>query len=133
MYNHMLRLYGTDLASAQTLPTNTSAVGNGGGQSAGGLLGSTEMVMVAASTVTLTVGKSITLSLQDSDDNETFATVPMTSTCTATSTAYSWNAGDVILRLPVPSSAREYVRVNMATDDTSASGTVDVVFDYLPR
>ncbi|MFI3270934.1 MAG: hypothetical protein R3Y11_02370 [Pseudomonadota bacterium] len=133
MYNHMLRLYGTDLASEQALPSNTSAVGNGGGQSAGGLLGSTEMVMVAATAVSLTVGKTISMTLEDSDDNETFSAVPMTSSCTATSSACSWAIGDVIARLPVPSDAREYVRVKMSTDDTAVSGSVDIVFDYLPR
>lgn len=133
MYNHMLRLYGTNLATEQTLPANTSAVGNGGGQSAGGLLGSTEMVMVAASAVTLTSGKTITMKLEDSADNSTFTAVPMTSTRTATATVNSWKIGDVIARLPVPSDAREYVRVKISTDDSSVSGTVDVVFDYLPR
>lgn len=133
MYDHMLRIYGTNLASEQTLPANTSATGNGGGQSAGGLLGSTEMVMVAATAVSLTSGKAVTMTLEDSDDNETFTAVPITSTFTASSTTNSWTAGTVIMRLPVPSDAREYVRVVISTNDSSASGTVDVVFDYLPR
>lgn len=133
MYNHMLRIYNTNLASEQALPRNTSAIGNGGGQSAGGLLGSTEIVMIASSDVTLTVGKSITLTLQDSDNNETFTDVPMTSTRTATPTAYLWDIDDIILRLPIPSSAREYVRVVISTDDEHVTGKVYVVFDYLPR
>lgn len=133
MYNHMLRIHGCHLATAQTLPCNTNAVGNGGARSVGGLLSGVEMVMIAASDVAIGASKSITLSMEDSADKITFTAVPVTCRRMASSSGQAWKKGDVIARLPVPSDCKEYIRVIIATDDASASGSVDVLFDYMPR
>ena len=76
---------------------------------------------------------TVLLSLKDSNDNETFTAVPVSCKRTATSVQNTWKKGDVIARLPIPSSCREYVMATFTTDDASVSGSVDVIFDYLPR
>ena len=133
MYKHTLRIQDTQLATAQTLPRNTSAVGNAGPQSAGGLLGGAEVVMVAASAVTIADAKSVSLGLEDSADGISFAAVPITCKRTVSGGARTWKTGEVLARLPVPSDCRELLRAVLSTDDAAAAGTVDVIFDYLPR
>lgn len=132
MYGHMLRVHGEHLAKGQALPKNTQAVGNGGPQRAGALMGAAEVAAVAATPVTLGDGKSLTLMLEDSDDGVAFAALPVSFRRSAPG-GRTWVGGEVLGRLPLPSDCRRHVRVVIGTDDAGASGTVDVVFDYLPR
>ncbi len=133
MYDHQLRIYGEYLAQAQALPKNARAVGNGGGQRAGSLMGAAEAVMRAASPAALAAGKSVSLLFEDSDDNETFRQMPVSFKYTGGPSPTAWEKGCVVGRLPLPSDCRRYVRAVLETDDASASGSVDVNFDYLPR
>ncbi len=133
MYDHQLRIHGEHLASNQTLPKNTRVTGNGGGQRAGSLMGAAEIVMRASAKVTLAAAKSVSILLEDSDENTTFAAVPVLFKFTNGASAATWEAGEAVGRLPLPSNVRRYVRIALETDDAAASGSVDVNFDYLPR
>lgn len=132
MYGHMLRIHGEHLAKGQTLPANAQVVGNGGPQRAGAMMGAAEVAAVAASPVTLGNDKSLTLTLQDSDDGLAFAALPVSFRRSVLG-GRTWAVGEVLGRLPLPSGCRRHVRVVIGTDDDAATGTVDVVFDYLPR
>lgn len=132
MYGHMLRVHGEQLAKGQALPRNAQAAGNGGAQRAGALMGAAEVAVVAATDVALGSGKSLTLTLEDSGDGVAFAALPVSFRRTVTA-ARSWKPGEVLGRLPVPSDCRRHVRAVVGTDDAAASGSVDIVFDYLPR
>lgn len=133
MYRNILRIHDTQPASRQEMPRNATVQGNGGAHHAGGLLGTTEMVMVAATPVTLGDGKSLTLGLEDSADGIAFAPVPVSFRRTFSGGPRTWEPGDVLARLPVPSDCRARIRVVFGNDDPEASGSVDVLFDVQPR
>ena len=132
MYNHQLRIHGEYLASKQTLPKNAQIVGNGGGQRAGSLMGAAEIVVQAASVVTIAAAKSFSVLLEHSADNETFSLMPLAFKSSA-ALARTWQEGDVMARMPLPSDCERFVRILLATDDTTAAGMVDAHFNYLPR
>lgn len=133
MYNHQLRIHGEYLASKQTLPKNAQAVGNGGAQRAGSLMGAAEIVMRAASVVTIAASKSFSVLLEHSADNESFVLMPLTFKSTSGAQARTWQDGDVMARVPLPSDCERFVRIVIATDDAAAAGMVDAHFHYLPR
>ncbi|UZP67379.1 hypothetical protein N1030_17555 [Desulfovibrio mangrovi] len=133
MYKNQLTVYGEHLAKAQTLPANTTAAGNGGSRKAGSMLGAAEVVMVAATPVAIAENATLTLSLQESADDAVFADVPVLFRKAAVGKAMSFAAGEVMARLPMPSDTAKYVKASMGTDDAAASGTVNIIFEYLPR
>lgn len=133
MYNHQLRIYGEYLAKEQPLPQNSQSVGNGGGQRAGSMMGAAEVVLTASAPVTLQAQKSVSFGLEESDDNTSFTPVPLTFRLTSGTAARTWEQGDVIGRLPLPSELKRFVRLTLATDDSTAKGSVDAAFSYLPR
>ncbi len=133
MYDHQLRIHGESLALNQALPKNAQAVGNGGPQRAGSLMGAAEAVVKAVSPVSLAANKSLTVILEDGDEPGTLSPLPLTFKLTAGATALTREAGSILGRIPLPSDCRRYVRVTLGTDDASATGAVDVFFQYLPR
>ena len=133
MYDYQLRVYGEYLAKDQTMPANTKVMGNGGNQLAGGQLGAAEIIITAASAVTLAAAKSLTLSLETGTDDTFFVAMPVTFKLTCGANAKTWGQGDIIGRLALPSDCERYVRAFVATDDATASGKFDVTFAYLPR
>lgn len=133
MYKNTLTVYGEHLAKAQSLPADASAEGNGGARRAGSMLGAAEVVMVAASSVTLAEGTTLTLMMQQSTDGETFTDIPVQFRKTVAASSMNVAAGEVMARLPLPSDAGSFVRAVMATDDAAATGSVDIIFEYLPR
>jgi hypothetical protein len=133
MYKNQLTLYGEHLAKAQVLPANATAEGNGGSRKAGSMLGAAEVVMVAASAVTVAENGTLTLALQESADDSAFAEVPVIFRKTASGAAMTFAAGEVMARLPMPSDTAKYVKAVFGTDDAAATGTVNVIFEYLPR
>ena len=133
MYRNMLRVQDEYLAKTQALPRNTTATGNGGARRAGSQMGAFEVVVVATAATTIADGKSLTLALEDSADGTAFAPLAVSFKRTVSGGARTWKPGDVLGRVPLPSDCRSWVRAVMGTDDASAAGTVDIVFDYMPR
>ena len=133
MYDHQLRSHGEALAQNQALPKNTQTPGNGGPQRAGSMMGAAEAVVKAVSPVTVAAGKSLTVILEDGDDAATLTALPLTFKLTAGASVLTRDTGAILGRIPLPSDCRRYVRVVLGTDDASASGAVDVFFQYLPR
>lgn len=133
MYRNILRIHDTQLASRQEMPRNATVQGNGGTHHAGGLMGTAEVVMVAATRVALGEGKCLTLGLEDSNDGVAFAPVPVSYRRSLSGGPRTWETGDVLARLPVPSDCQSRIRVVLGTDDPGASGSVDVLFDVQPR
>lgn len=133
MYKHTLRVNGEYLAKAQTLPSNTNAVGNGGSIKAGSAMGAMEVVMAAASAVTLPAQTEIMLQLEGCDDNTSFTLMPVNHSVTTGSGSTKFAIGEELARLPIPSNAPKHVRCRIVTTKSGVSGTVDVFCDFLPR
>lgn len=133
MYRHTLRIHDEQPVREQVLPKDSTAPGNGGEHRLGGLLGGAEMVMVAVTPVSLGDGRSLSLGMEDSSDGTTFSALPVTFRRTVSGGPRTWNPGEVLARLPVPSDCRSRVRAVLGTDDPEAAGKVDVIFDFRPR
>ena len=110
-------IYHDDIA----IPANTSANGssvktfvNG---SMGGIAIRTEVTTAGAIAST----KVLTLTYQDSADNSSWATIG-----TVTKTAGALALNSLIDEFILPRDVREYTRVQIATDDATASGKVDI-------
>lgn len=88
---------------------------------------------MAASQVTISAGKSLTVTVQDCDtQGGTYVDVPVLFKKTFAG-ATTIKAGEVVGVLPLASDVRQFVKVKLATDDTAPTGTVDVFTTYLPR
>ncbi len=133
MYNQHLRVYGEHLAKNQALPKNSNVVGNGGFQRAGSTMGAVEIIVQAAEKVSIGANKNISVFMEISDDQQTVETSPYNFKFLNGSTVRSWEAGETIAKLGLPSDSKRFVRLVFSTDDTTASGSVDAGFDYLPR
>ena len=128
-----LKVDGEFLATGQTVPTNTNADGDEGSKELAGTLGGLEVVVSAKTAVTLANTKKFTAKLMDSADNSSFADIPGASVV-KTSSGSAWAAGSILARIPIPSTARRYIKLNIATDDTTPpTGTVDAFVDFLAK
>lgn len=121
------------LATGQTVPTNTNVDGDEGSKELAGTLGGLEVIVSAKTTVTLANTTKLTCKLMDSADNSSFADIAGASVV-KTSAGAAWAAGTILARIPIPSNARRYIKLNIATDDTTPpTGTVDAFVDYLAK
>ncbi|SHN62902.1 hypothetical protein [Desulfovibrio litoralis] len=132
MYGHTLRVHDEYLAKNQAVPKNTESVGNQGVSKNASALGSAEIMMSAAQNVVLNANKSISIRVEDSADGISFTALPVSFKRTMGASSRTWNIGEEIARLPIPSDARTYIKVFISTDDTAATGNVDIAFNYLP-
>lgn len=133
MYKHRQRVYNEYLAQAQAIPVNTTTAGNKGPVKAHNTMGGLELAIVAASAGTMSSGKSLTVTLLDCDTyNGTFAALPQVFKITYGS-AKTFAADDLIGVLPIPSTCRQFVKVNVTTDDTAPTGAIDIFPTYQPR
>jgi hypothetical protein len=131
-YDNDLVAAGDYLASAQAVPKNTNADGDEGSVALGGTLGKIEIRVKAASEVTIHNTKVITIIVQDSADDSSFSTIATILSHTASGDKV-WAAGDILARFVLPSNCRKYVKVNIATTDASAAGTLDIYPVYMPE
>lgn len=132
MYKHTLRAYGENLIQNETVPQNTSFDGTRIVRAGSGMSG-VEVLVQAAAPVNFTAGKSMTLNLKHSQDGSTFIALPTSAKNTFAAGNNGFENGDTIMRLTLPSDCLPYIKASIATDDTAASGKVDVVLGYLPR
>ncbi len=132
MYNHILRVNGEFLATAQSV-SSTAATGNGGALRADNTQGALELVVAASGAVSIAADKSITVTLSDCDTEDgTYVSMPLLLTKTfAAATSYA--DGDVIGKIPLPSDIGTFVKITLSTTNSTAIGAVDVFAAYLPR
>lgn len=134
MYKNRQRVYNEYLAQAQAIPTNTTTAGNKGPIKAHNTMGGLELNIVAASPGSIGSGKSLTVTMLDCDTyNGAFVALPQVFKITYAS-AKTFAADDLIGVLPIPSTCRQFIKVNITTDDaTPPTGTIDIFPTYLPR
>lgn len=123
------------LTTGQTIPQNTNANGDEGFKELAGTLGGLEVVFSAKTAVTLASNATFTAHLEDSADGSTsIADIPGASvTKSAGATGAIYAAGTILARVPIPSTAKRYIRCNIATNDAAATGTVDAFVDFLAK
>jgi hypothetical protein len=112
-------------------PQNTTANGSVVRSGAGGQNGACEVVLTPATAIGLADTKTLTITVQDSADGTSFATVD--SFVRTASGATTLPAGTPVWKFVLPETIREYTRVQIATTDAAATGTVDVFLKYLAR
>jgi len=115
-------------AKALTVPQNTSVATDALKTGKGGQLGQLEVAVYAAEDVSLADTKKLTIVLQDSDTSDSGFTDLLTTSVTA-SGATTISAGDLIARVPIPTNADVYTRMNVTTDDAAATGKVMAVLE----
>lgn len=133
MYNHTLRQYNEYLAKRQSLPKGSVEDGNGEILSLNGTLGAIEVIVIAETETTLGANKTISLYLEESREETGEYTKNPVSASYTTVSGQKWNSGDIILRLPVSTQTKAFVKAKIGTDDSSASGEISVIPSYLPR
>lgn len=131
--NGVLKSADDFLALDQTIPSNSSADGNGGSFDLGNTQGALEVVAeVGSVALAITDTKVFTIKLQDSADSSSFADLATVYTITAASGSGAKAAGTLLGKLIVPSTARRYVKAVLTTDNAD-TGKVNVFFTYIPR
>ncbi len=132
-YNGEVKFADDYFATAQSVPQNTSANGNGGVfESLGQTQGSIEVVAKVNTQIGLAAVKVITVKLQHSDDNSTFTDLQTLYTKTTVG-AETIAAGTELARYIVPTSAKQYIKAVLTTDDAAATGKVDIYTVPLAR
>ena len=134
MYKHTLTIANQYLAKDQELPKNSTVEGNGGALCLGGDLGGIiELVMVVEEKCTLPASSSITLELLEADTQDgSYDKASITSTIHSTEEKV-WNVGDCILRLPLSSYAKPFIKASVSTTSSSVTGRISIIPSYLPR
>ena len=131
--NGVLKAAADFLALDQTIPSNTSADGNGGSFDLGNTQGSLEVVAEVGSVdLAITDTKVFSIKLHDSADNSSFAELATVYTITAAAGSGAIVAGTALGKLIVPSNARRYVKAVLTTNNAD-TGKVNVFFTYIPR
>lgn len=131
--NGVLKSADDFLALDQTIPSNSSADGNGGSFDLGNTQGALEVVAeVGSVNLAITDTKVFTIKLQDSADNSSFADLATVYTITASGGSGAKAAGTLLGKLIVPSTARRYVKAVLTTNNAD-TGKVNVFFTYIPR
>jgi hypothetical protein len=121
------------LASAQTIPQNTSAYGDEGSKFVGNTNGALCVRAYVTTQIALADAKVFTIKLFDSADDSTFAEYATTYTVTAsgaTTIAVGTKLGEDFV---IPPQMNNYVKAQLVTTDAAATGAVDIVITYLDR
>jgi hypothetical protein len=127
------RVYGEYYATAQTVPANTNADGDEGAQKNSGAMGGIAVTAVAATDVFITDACTLTIKVQHCA-TEGGSYVDLGNVCAKLSSGdTTYEAGEVLGRFILPPEIEEWTKVNLATDDASATGTIDVFPEMIPR
>lgn len=136
MYDSILKDdYSGKFAKAQAVPANTNANGANGPLRAGGTsLQAMRVTLVANEDITLADTKVLTMKLKDcATEGGSYADVPGASISKAASGATTFAAGTAVLSIPIPDGCAHWLNVNVATDDATASGKMDIILEMVPR
>lgn len=109
----------------KALPQNTNEDSSVFKVGAGGQNGSILLVVEVEDTVTLTATKKITVEVKTSADESTWKTLIKKEFTTAPT--------GQMLDFIFPPSTEESCKVNIATDDTDAAGSINAYLMYIPR
>ncbi len=131
--NGVLRSADDFLALDQTIPSNTSADGNGGSFDLGNTQVALEVVAEVGSVdLAITDTKVFSIKIQDSADNSSFADLATVYTITAADGNGAIVASTELGKLVVPPNARRYVKAVLTTNNAD-TGKVNVFLAYIPR
>lgn len=132
MYKHDIKEY---IATAQTIPTNTNADANGGSFYAGETQGALAIKVVVNTAMTIAATKTITIKIQDSADDSSYADFATIYAETAVTTSLTGVVAGTQLgeEFVLPPGIRKYAKINIATDDATAAGKLDIYKRYLAR
>ncbi|EPR44577.1 hypothetical protein dsx2_1536 [Desulfovibrio sp. X2] len=133
MYKQRLTAHDDYLAKAQPLPKNAVADGNQGSRDLSATQGALEVVVAAADDVSLAAGKSLTVTLVHAPDGGAFTPAGRTFTATAGASPLTFDAGEEICRLAVPSDLAPEAMLRVSTTDAAAAGSLDAWPEYLAR
>ena len=134
MFNHILECNDSDLAQALALPQNDSAYGNEGPHQFDMTMGAVEAVVLCEEDISVADTKSLSIVLVHGDTEAACTTeLGETFSETADGAALTYDAGDEICRLSVPSSLKQYGNIKVTTDDAAATGKIKALLNFLPR
>lgn len=130
--NGVLRFDDQAYATAQALPTATTADGNGGSLEVSQTQNSINVYVRVNEEITVVDTKTLTVDLYDSADNSTFAKKETIYTVTA-------SGGDSVLEVDaeladyvVPYDTKRYTKIVITTDNATA-GKIDIFPRYIAR
>lgn len=131
---HELKVYGEYFTKDQAVPQNTNADGNQGPIVMEGDLASQEVVGRVGSAITIAATTTITIKLMHAPDDGTGNPGAYTDLDTVFTAGDGTIAADAeLFRFVPPTNVQKYVKVNVATTDAAATGTLSVFPSYLPR
>jgi hypothetical protein len=133
MYKHKLIFDDQKFEGGMALPANANADCDTP-MRVNGVNGKLAVTVLAASPVSLAAGATMTMALKEAEAEDDTAApyAPAQSlVMTAPTGGYSAPTGDTIMTMIVPVDFNNWCVPNIATTDPAASGTVDVILEYL--
>ncbi len=129
------RIYKHDLATAQVVPQNKAVIGNSGPIEVDGISGSIEILALVNEAITIADSKKITITLEHSDTglDSSWSILGTLYTLTASSGSGSLAKNTELDRFALKSTVKRYLHAKIMTDDSSATGSLDILPVYLPR
>lgn len=133
MYKHKLVFDDQVFEKGITLPANTSDTCDNAMRVDGTNGRLAICVKANDDNVVLATTKKLTLSYTqcDTEDGSFAAPAPNQTLVKTASGSYEPNAGDVIMRMLLPTDVKKWVKAVLTTDDASAAGKVDVFLEYI--
>lgn len=133
-YQNKIREYASYFATQQTIPQNTTTVGDEGAIYCAPDQGMMEIVVAAATACVLAASKKMIVEIYTSA-TETGSYVKVNTIEKHFPAAQQdFAIGDIIMVAPVPSDLENlWVKVYFGNDDAAATGTCDVFKHYLGR
>lgn len=133
MYNHKLKFTDQMFQEGVTLPANTSATCTNA-MRVDGTNGRLAICVTANDdNVVLATTKKLTLSYTqcDTEDGSFAAPAPSLTLVKTASGSYKPDAGDVVMRMILPTDVKKWVKAVVTTDDPAAAGKLDVFLEYI--
>jgi len=115
-----------------TIPANTATLSSAIEIGAGGIAGAVSVVFQAKTACALADTKKITVYIASSATSGGTYITDATFVYTA-SGAKTFAIGEVIAELVIPRTANQFIKASIATDDATATGTVDIFASYNAR
>jgi len=135
MYKHKLIFENQMFEDGTTVPANTSTtIGDTTALRVDGTRSRMAVTVLAKTTVAIADTKTLTISLKEcATEDGTFAapTPDSHSVVITMSGATAYAVGDRIASLILPENIGEWVKPVISTNDAAASGTIDVIIEYL--
>lgn len=114
------------------IPANTATLSSAVELGAGGQAGAIAVVFQAKTTIIIATSKIVTAYISSSTASGGTYVTDATFAKTASGTL-TYNAGDVICELIIPRTSSDFVKASIGTDDTGATGTIDVFASFVAR